>query len=294
MPLLTVTHEAPLELIRQNPELAAEIWQAMTGSPMPADPDIRPGPTSLNAVVPVEFTADSVVVIHDRSTGAPAVVIVIEPQGRDDRTKEYAWPAYLANVRGATRCKSAVLIVVCPDPREADKCRQVIRMGHPGWDLHPIVISPGHAPSGESASPYMHLFLTCLTPLDMETEAGARRVLAAIRDTGASDADRKKLTTIIMKRASDAARQILEDLMATAEWKDDFIESYVNIGVEQGRVEGLITAKADDILQVLEARQIASTPQQRERVTKSTDLTELKRWFGRSLTAATVDEIFAD
>jgi hypothetical protein len=76
-------------------------------------------------------------------------------------------------VREAVRCPSAVLIVVCPDPREADKCRQVIPMGHPGWDLRPIVIDPLHAPDSADADPYLILFLACLPTLDMESEEGA-------------------------------------------------------------------------------------------------------------------------
>jgi hypothetical protein len=46
-------------------------------------------------------------------------------------------------------------------------------------------------------------------------EGNARRVLAAIRDTGGSHAERKRLTAIILKRATDAAREILEALMET-------------------------------------------------------------------------------
>jgi hypothetical protein len=110
---------------------------------------------------------------------------------------------------------SAVLLVICPNPREADKCRRVIRMGHPGWDLYPIVIDPAHAPAGDGAGPYLTLFLACLPALDMTQEDNARRVLAAIRDTGGSHAERKRLTAIILKRATDAARQILEAMMKT-------------------------------------------------------------------------------
>src|SRR5579871_3988314 len=239
MPTLTVTHEAPLELIRQCPGVAVDLVRAMTGVPLPADPKADLGPTSLNAVVPAEFTADAVVVVTDRATGAPALVIVVEPQGREDKTKDYSWPAYLAIVREAVQCRSAVLLVICPDPREADKCRQVIRMGHPGWDLYPIVIDPAHAPDGDGAGPYLTLFLACLPALDMADEGNARRVLAAIRDTGGSHAERKRLSTIILKRASEAAREVLEAMMKADEWKDDFIESYVNVGVEQGREQGI-------------------------------------------------------
>ncbi len=162
----------------------------MTGVLVPDDVSADLGPTSLNAVVPAEFTADSVVIVSDRATKTPILVIVVEPQGRDDRTKGYSWPAYLANVREAVQCPRAVLIVVCPDPREAEKCRQVIPMGHPGWDLWPIVIDPLNAPDAAEAGPYLILFLACLPALDMESEAGARRVLTAIRETGASHANR--------------------------------------------------------------------------------------------------------
>jgi hypothetical protein len=109
MPNLTITHEAPLELIRQHPALAVDLLRAFTG--LSDQPDIRPGPNSLNAIVPAEFTADAVVIVSDPATGAPQVVIVVEPQGRDDPTKRYAWPAYLANVRSAVKCPTAVLIV---------------------------------------------------------------------------------------------------------------------------------------------------------------------------------------
>jgi hypothetical protein len=286
MPTLTVTHEAPLELIRQCPGVAVDLVRTMTDVPLPADLTADLGPTSLNAVVPAEFTADAVVVVTDRATGAPVLVIVVEPQGREDKTKAYSWPAYLAIVREAVQCPSAVLLVICPDPREADKCRQVIRMGHPGWDLYPIVIDPAHAPDDDGAGPYLTLFLACLPVLDMAQEDIARRVLGAIRDTGGSHAERMRLSTIIMKRATEAARQTLEALMKTDEWKDDFIESYVKIGIEQ--------TKAQDVLKVIDARKLRPTEEQRAMVTEDAGLDKLDLWFDRALTAVTVADIFKD
>lgn len=290
MPVLTVTHEAPLELVRQCPGVAVDLLRAMTDVPLPADLEAGLGPTSLNAVVPAEFTAGAVVVVADRATKTPALVIVVEPQGRDDKTKAYSWPAYLAIVREAVKCPSAVLLVVCPDPREADKCRQVIRMGHPGWDLYPIVIDPAHAPDSTGAGPYLILFLACLPALDMAGEATAARVLGAIRDTGGSHAERKRLTAIILKRATVDAREILEALMKTDEWKDDFIESYVKIGVDQGEAN----TKAQDLLKVIDARNLKPTKEQRAMVTADAGLDKLNRWFDRALTAPTAADIFKE
>jgi hypothetical protein len=298
MPNLTVTHEAPLELIRQHPALAVDLLRAFTELTVSDKADIRPAPNGMNAVVPAEFTADAVVAVYDPDTGKPQVVIVIEPQGRDRDTKRFAWPSYLANVRSAMKCPTAVLLVICPDPHEADRCRKVIAMGHPGWDVWPIVIDPHHAPTNDGAGPYMTLFLACLPALDMADPAIARRVLAAIHDTGASDADRNKLATIILKRASDAARQILEDLMMTTEWKDDFVEGFVNQGREEGRelgiTEGAISAKIGALMKVLGSRQLKPTKKQLGQVAQCTDLAKLDRWFERSLTAETAAEVFQD
>lgn len=302
MPNLTLTHEAPLELIRQHPALAVDLLRSFTGLEVSDQADARLGPNSLNAVVPAEFTADAVVLVSDPGTTIPRVVIVVEPQGRDDATKRYAWPAYLANVRSATKCPTAVLIVICPDPREADKCRQAIEMGHPGWDLWPIVIDPQHAPAAEGASPYLTLFLACLPALDLTDRAVARRVLEAIRETGASDADRAKLVTIILKRASDAARHILEDLMTSIDLKDEWVDSFVNQGLkkgieqglEQGIEKGAASAKITSILKVLAVRDLHPTKKQLGLVAACTDLATLDRWFDRSLVAVNAAEVFRD
>jgi len=194
MPTLTVTHEAPLELIRQHPGLAVDLVRAMTGVQVPDDARADLGPTSLNAVVPAEFTADSVVVVSDRATRKPVLVIVVEPQGRDDRTK----------------------------------------------------------------------------------------------------ADRSRLTAIILNRASDAARQTLEAMMSTAEWKDDFIESYVKIGVEQGLEQGAANAKAQDVLKIIDARGLRPTEEQRAKITATAGIAQLDLWFDRALTADTAADVFKD
>jgi hypothetical protein len=298
MPNLTMTHEAPLELIKQHPALAVDLLRAVTGAPLPDFVDVRLSTTSLNEATPVEFRADAVVVVSNPATSEPLVVIVVEPQGRDEKTKRLAWPAYLANVRRAVKCESAVLIVVCPDPVEADKCRKAIPMGHPGWDLWPIVIDPDHAPGDDGASPYLLLFLACLPALDLETEVGARRVLEAIRATGASDDERKILTTIILVRASEAARRLLEGLMTTMEWKSDFIESFVTEGLQQGlqqgQEQGRVQARREDVVKVLDTRGLRPTSQQVSELAACVDLARLDVWFERSLTAATAEDVFKD
>ncbi len=59
------------------------------------------------------------------------LAVIVEPQGRDDPTKKYSWPAYVTNLRKANQCPEAILIVVCWDEAEAEKCRVAINTGHP-------------------------------------------------------------------------------------------------------------------------------------------------------------------
>ena len=52
MPTLTVTHEAPLELIRQHPDLAVDLARTMTDVAVPDDAQADLGPTSLTGPRP--------------------------------------------------------------------------------------------------------------------------------------------------------------------------------------------------------------------------------------------------
>ncbi len=76
----------------------------------------------------------------------------------------------------------------------------------------------------------------------------------------------------------------------TDEWKDDFIESYIKIGVDQGEAN----TKAQDLLKVIDARNLKPTKEQRAMVTADAGLDKLNRWFDRALIASTAADIFKD
>jgi len=48
----SVTHEAPIELIRQHPDLAVELLRAMSDVDLPSEIAVSLGPTDLSEVVP--------------------------------------------------------------------------------------------------------------------------------------------------------------------------------------------------------------------------------------------------
>jgi hypothetical protein len=296
----SVAHEAPIELIRQHPGLAVELLRAMSDVDLPSEIAVSLGPTDLSEVVPVKFLADAVVIVANKATGEPALVIIIEPQGRDDRTKEFSWPVYLTVARRHLQCQRAFLLVICPDPDEAKKCRRLISTGHPGFDLIPAVIDPLNAPGVGSASPYLAIFAAFMGAMNLEADQGVRAFLTAVRESGASTADRKRLSTIMLNLASDAARRRLETMMTTMEWKSDFIEGFVQEGLQKGMRQGLqqgmqqgeVKARSEDVLKIIDSRAIKVTGEQRDQVTSCTDIAQLDEWFDSALTAETAADIF--
>jgi hypothetical protein len=257
----------------------------------------------MSAVVPVQYLADMVVLISDAATGRPALAVIIEPQLRDSETKRFSWPVYVTTARRLAGSPAAVLVVICPDPAEAAKCRQLIRTGHPGFDLVPIVIDSNGPPGFDGAGgPYLTLFAASMGGIDMTSEPGARTVLDAMSSHEISEAERLRMTAIIMRLASDAARQFLEAMMATSEYAKTFVEEMHDLGLAKGLVEGKAAGIAEGeakgeakaVLKILDARRLAPSEVQRQRVMSCTDAAQLELWLDRAITAGAADEVFAD
>src|SRR5580698_4528784 len=154
----SITHEGPLDLVRQHPEIALELVQGNVGVKLPDQLTVSLAPTDMSAVVPVQYLAD----------------------------------------------------------------------------LAPIVIDSGGPPGRDGAgSPYLTLFAASMGGIDMESEPGARRVLDAMASAEVSDADRLRMTTIMLRLASDAARQILEAMMKTSEYEKTFVERIHEQGISE-------------------------------------------------------------
>jgi hypothetical protein len=202
----SINHDGPIDVIRNNPDMTADLVRLVTPIPIPSQDRVRVelGSTDASNVVPDEFKANMVTVISDRVTGHPLLVVVIEPQGREDAEKRFSWPAYLANLRAAHKCESAVLVVLCWDATEAEKCRAAIPMGHPGYILVPIVIGPRDGRELNGTGPWLTVLAASMGAIDLATDAGRRTVLDAIRDTRSSTPVTRTLTAIILGVAPDA------------------------------------------------------------------------------------------
>jgi hypothetical protein len=298
----SIRHEAPLELLRRDPQLAAVLLRGL-GVPVPAGAAAVLAPADLSASVPAELRADAVVVLS--GTDGARLAVVVEVQLRYDQDKRYSWPAYLTQVRAAQHCP-AVLLVICPRAGTAARCRTLIATGHPGFELAPLVVDAATLPDsgGEGLGEHPELVvLAVLTgALDLDRDDSRRLVLARL--AGLDEGRLKTYTVFVLNAASQAARQALEALMTTAPFKNAFVDRLLAEGRAEGRAEGEAKGKAKGmaegeakgearvILRFLAARGLHVSAEIRERVLSCADISQLEAWADRAATAATVDEVF--
>ena len=281
-----ISHEAPLELLRGDPRLAAVLVRGL-GVAIPARAAATMASSDLTASVPTELRADAVVMLS--SDDGARLAVVVEVQLRYDRRKRYSWPAYLTRVRAAHHCP-AVLLVICPGTATAARCRAPIATGHPGFDLVPLVIDAvtipdPNGPAAATAGPELAVLAVLTGALDMGQDSARRLVLASLADL--DDSRLATYTVLIRSAASESARQALEDLMTT-KFKDTFVDRLLAEGEAKGEAKG----EARTILRVLAARGLEVPTKVREQVLSCTDISQLDTWADRATTASSVGEVF--
>jgi hypothetical protein len=200
----------------------------------------------LSQVVSTEYRADNVTVFRDRDR-VPTLAVVVEIQRRIDLSKLWTWPVYLAAARAAFRCPT-VLLVIAPDSRVAQWARTAIDLGHPGFQLQPIVVSYQDVPQvvdpeATRRSPELGV-LSVLAHPTVET---AEAALAGIR---LLDPELSKLYfDVIMLALPEFARRTLEALMERYEYQSEFARRYVAQGREQGIEQGIERGRQDAALE---------------------------------------------
>jgi hypothetical protein len=246
---------------------------------------VRVESADLTDVVPTEYRADLVVLVVN---GTPVLAIAVEVQlARDDR-KRFTWPVYVAGLRARFEC-DAVVLVVTAAMDVARWAAEPIKLG-PGATLTPLVLGPDAVPvvtdiaRGEADPELAVLSVMAHGRGDVEqavqiasaAAAGARRVL---------DRDFSVLYFDLINAAlSEAARKAFQMLPQGYEFQSELVRK----SVEKGRV----AEKAADVLDVLDARGLTVSAEQRERVLGCNDLDVLKTWLRRAAVVTSADALF--
>ncbi|WP_437905545.1 hypothetical protein WME95_45915 [Sorangium sp. So ce327] len=288
----SVTHEALVELFKNRPTLAAEMLHDALGHPVPTFTEARVESSDFTELVPSDRRADVVVVLLVGEQQQPAMAIVVEVQLGVDTDKPYVWPVYVTQTRARHRCPTRLLVVTI-NAAMARWSARPIDTGHPGWTLTPLVLGPQGVPvvtdaEQAKAAPEVAVLSAMAHGQSEAAEAIGEAFFAA---AAALDEERRAVYgDLVLSSLNAAARRRLEAMMKSGyQFQSEFARSYV----AKGRQEGILEAKAHDVLAVLEARGLEVPVEVRAHVLASTDLDELDRWIRRAVIISDARDLLA-
>lgn len=103
---------------------------------------------------------------------------------------------------------------------------------------------------------------------------------------------KERIMTAIRKSRSPEVQAILDKWPGYVPNEME-LKSYLYVtGEERGREEGRAGGHAEAILELLDQREIPTTPAVRERILACRDLDQLRQWLRRAVDTATAEAIF--
>jgi hypothetical protein len=285
-------HEALLELFRNRPELAPELLREALHMELPAYTEIRVESADFSQLAPTEYHADLVVLLVE---GVPVLGIVVEVQLSEKRRKRFTWPLYLAALRAKIECDACVLVVT-PNADIARRAAEPIRLGFHSV-VTPLVVGPEGVPvvmDAERARRAPELgVLSVMAHGQGNVETAVKVALAAAAGLDAVTEERVVLYSDLIESAlSEAARKAFFMLPEGYEFQSKTVREAFHKGKTEGNVEGRVSEKAADVLDVLDARGLSVTDEQRARILGCTDLDTLSRWLRRAVTVSSANALF--
>lgn len=278
-------HEGIVELFRSDPRLAAELLRGPLGIELPAFAEARIESGALTQLNPAELRADLVVSLSDGAR--PVLAIIIEAQREEDAEKLFSWPAYVASLRHRLRTQ-VCLLVVTQSERIANWAARPIRLG-PGMSLQPFVLRPSVVPVidevDEARQAPELAVLSAMVHGGGSVETAVRVALAAATAAHELGRDRFLLYFGLIRTAlGEAARKAFQ--------MDPQGVRFFDESQKQSFDRGRAADRAAAVLDVLEARALAISDAQRERILGTKDLDTLTLWLRRAATVASADALF--
>ena len=271
-------------MFRDRPELVADLLVGPLGIEVPAFESAQLSAADLTDVAPTEYRADAVVTLN--VAHRPVFAVVIEVQLSADGQKRHVWPAYVATLYARLRCP-AMLLVMCPNAAVAAWCARPIVVSDPGMVLTPVVLGPEQVPVvTDTRVARRHPELAVLSALAHGSEPDPSMFTALFAALDVIDLDQATLyIDLVLMVLPAAARVWLEEFMTTTpfRYQSDFARRFFG----QGKAEG----KAEDLLEILGARNIPVPDDARARIVACTDIDQLDAWIRRAAIAEKLDDV---
>jgi hypothetical protein len=292
----SLTHEAILQLFRNRPALAPELLRDALHVHLPAYTEARVESADFSQVAPTEYHADLVVLLID---DVPVLGIVVEVQLAPKPRKKFTWPLYHVALRAKLECDCCVL-VVAPTMEVARWAAEPIGVGF-GSTIVPLVVGPRGIPvvtdaERALAAPELGV-LSAMAHGQGDVETAVKVALAAIAGLRSIPDESVVLYSDLIESAlSAAARKAFFMIPEGYEFQSKTVrESFLKgraEGIAEGISRGIVETQAVAVLDVLDARGLTITPEQRERILGCADRDVLKRWVRRAAVVTSTDELF--
>jgi hypothetical protein len=279
-------HEGIIALVRERPELAADLLRELLHVRLPVFTEARLAEASLNDIIPAEYRADAVVLLVD---GKPVFGIILEAQLQTDADKGFTWPTYAVAARARHRCPF-VLLIVTPDAGTARWAAQPVELGG-GNVWKAFVVGPDGIPA--ITDPQKAADEPELAVLSVMAHGRAEDVNTAVAVASAAAAGvaglpeplRVLCLALIESSLGNAARKSFEMLPQGQQ----FFSETMRRSFAQGEAMG----EAKALVRFLEKRGLVVSDSHRERILACTDIAVLDAWLDQATTVSNVDELLA-
>ena len=240
---LSLEHESPLVLLREEPVLVPALLREALGLELPPFAAAALNDPDSTQPLPVPFRADLVVTLEGPER-KPVMGVIVEIQRHRDEDKRGSWPLYAAALHARIRCQTC-LVVIATDEDVARWAASPICTVQVGSPFAPLVIGPAQVPWVSLERAHREPVMAVLSALVHGNRPGGVRVAAAALTAiaGLPGARARFFADLIMASLDAAAQRALEDEMQSGkyEYRSEFARRYVG----QGREEGdLRTARA--------------------------------------------------
>jgi Domain of unknown function (DUF4351) len=234
-------HESHLFLFRNQPALAADLIRGALGVTLPSYAEARVISAELTEVQPPEYRADMVIELW---RDAPVYGIVVEVQLCKDEHKQFAWPAYVANLRARLKCPVSLLVITVDDAvsRWAARCLDIGGLNR----FTPYVLGPSAIPqvteeTHARENPELAVLSAMAHGRDSNPERAIEIALAAQKASVGLDAARSKIyCDLIMSSLGEAARRALKSMdTKTYVYQSWLAHECLAEGEAKGLAEGL-------------------------------------------------------
>lgn len=282
-------HEILVDLFRENGQLAPELLRRCAGITI-EHTRVEHRSIDLSQVVPTEYRADDVHILLHRDGSATSAVIV-EVQLDEDDDKLRTWPVYVAALRARLRCP-AMLLVLTRDPATARWARRPIELGHPGFQLTPLVVDYADVPritDLETASQHPQLaMLSVMAHPKLEIATVAVEAISGLPE----NLFRLYYDVILRALPAELRRRLEARMIKGYRYQSDFARKYYGQGLEEGRQAGREEGREEGlraaIIALARTKLKTVSPEDLARIAALTDirvLTDLVSALGQARTA---------